>query len=155
MEESYRSSGSTQSLAWKLMKRQNSRHVGSFVLGNKHHITRQESATARRKTPWGNTQYSHVRGVNYIKNTTEHRNCCSYPAGDFGGTALDPTGPWPALDCMFMASILATGAGPRPRTHSDTLWLSHTVANIQLYLNHYKKKIHLKAQYVISDARGL
>lgn len=57
MEESYRSSGSTQSLAWKLMKRLNSRHVGSFVLGNKHHITRKESATARGTTPWGNTMF--------------------------------------------------------------------------------------------------
>lgn len=40
---------------------------------------------------------------------------CSYPAGDLGGTALDPD-----LDCMLMASIFATGAAPRPVTRSDT-----------------------------------
>lgn len=38
----------------------------------------------------------------------------SLPDGDLGGTALDPTGPWPDLTCMLMVSIFATGAGPRP-----------------------------------------
>lgn len=46
-------------------------------------------------------------------------NSGSYPAGDFGGAALDPTDPWPDLDCMLMASIFAMGAGPRPVTHRD------------------------------------
>ncbi len=47
VKKSYRSSGSTRSSAWKLMKRLNCSHVGSFISGNKRHITRQRFTTAR------------------------------------------------------------------------------------------------------------
>ncbi len=138
------------SLAWKLMKRLISSHVGSFVLGNKRHITRQTFTTARHKTlGWCMMLLCVcvcVCVVNYmnlllpcVANETAktqlnsgcrlitclhwiyscRHSCCSYPAGDLGG-ALVPSGPWPDLGCMVMASIFTTGAGPRPGTHSDT-----------------------------------
>lgn len=121
------------------MKQLKSVRVGSFVLGNRLQYKASLQPDTQLLCYTAVCVFGLGGGCNYInvlysseaneaaKNITEHvavhlcsniSKCCSHPAGDLGGTARDPTGPGPNLDCMLRASSFATGAAPIPVTHS-------------------------------------
>ena len=80
----------------------------------------------------GNRVAGFILGRQTNTNRIQHKHNVSYPAGDLGGPALEPAWPWPDLDCMLMVSIFATGAGPRPGTHSDTSGFHFVSAHCKL-----------------------
>ena len=155
VEESYRLSGSTQSLAWKLMKRLNSRHVGSFVLGNKHHIRKKKNPQQQEAQPLEVTHNVPMFVECIISKTPPNTKIVVLTLQEIWvallWTPLVPGLSWTV--CSWPPSWLQ-GQDPdlgHTVTHCDCLILLWTY-NCTLTIT---QKRHLKTQYVIFDARGL